>query len=85
MSNRASRRIVARRPGWQAKYVAEQEKVNATMDVLGAILHAYGEGPDKRLAVAAAYLDQPRRPVVVDGLEGGRIVVRFETQQKEPE
>lgn len=50
---------------------------NALLDTLAAILLAYGNGPDSRLAVSNSYVGVKRRPVVVDPMLDGKIVVRF--------
>jgi len=50
------------------------------LDILNAVLLAYGEGPDRRLAVAREYtIGQLRRQIGVKGLPGGGFVIHLET------
>lgn len=48
---------------------------DALLTVLNAILLAYGEGPEKRLAVSNAYVGAPRREVRAEPMERDRFIV----------
>lgn len=89
MTSRATRRAQAKAVArgtvapQRETYAQVAAQRDALLDVLAAVLYAYGTGPDCRLPVAADYVGRDRRPVVADPMPGGKLVVRFDTAEEE--
>ena len=64
----------ARGASSRSESIRWKDRHDALMDVLNGILNAKGDGPEKRMAIGDAYFDAPRRPVIVEPMQG-RVVV----------
>lgn len=70
----AKRRAVAVRSSL-GEAVAWKRRHDALLDVLNAILLAYGQGDERRLPVSNAYHGMPRRPIITEPLRGDAFIV----------